>query len=236
MTAVSTSHPLSPASRQRFSELVRMIETTPSWGIEQKRKRKRQRKRLKAIINVANKMASREKRQAICMTLTYSDSRLFDKNHISRFIDNLRRWLKREHQTTLIYTWVLERATQLHYHLTIWLPAGILLDFNRLDRWWSWGSTWTERCRDLNRWADYMAKFDKPDIFFRKGTRLYGYGGLDAVAKIALARTSMPVWLLKILPRDDHARRIVGGGWVNLNTGERYLSPYRWTSRGIIRV
>lgn len=81
-----------------------------------------------------------------------------------------------------------------------------------------------------------MAKFDKPDIFFKKGTRLYGHGGLDLKAKIDLARTSMPLWLLKILPRDDHARRAVGGGWLNLKIGELYPSPYKWTPRRIIRV
>lgn len=151
MTEVSTSPSLSPASRQRFSELVKMIETTPSWSLEQKRKRKRQRKRLKAIMKVAHQTASREKKQAFCMTLTYADSKDFDGKQISQFIDNLRRWLKREHQATLTYVWVLERAMQLHYHLTIWLPAGARLDFKRLEKWWRWGSTWVERCRDLSR-------------------------------------------------------------------------------------
>lgn len=235
MTAVSTVT-LSPASVQRFYELVRVIETSPFRGIEQKRKRKKQRKRLKATMKVAQQTASREKKQAFCMTLTYANSKNFDGKQISKFIDNLRRWLKKEHKTTLTYVWVLERATQLHYHLTIWLPAGVLLDFNRLEKWWRWGSTWVERCRDLNRWSDYISKFNQPETSFKKGTRLYGYGGLDDKAKIDLARAAMPIWLRKVLPLDEHARRAVGGGWVNLNTGERYFSPYKWTSRGIIRV
>lgn len=50
----------------------------------------------------------------------------------------------------------------------------------------------------MSRWSSYIAKFTKPKKLFLRGTRLYGYGGLDEAAKTAIARKSMPVWLRKL--------------------------------------
>lgn len=227
---------VTPHSRLRFAELVKKIETSPSLSLEQRRRRKKQRAKLKNVIAEVNRMSASKKTYALCMTLTYKSADDFDTKNISSFIDKLRRWLRRTHKCKLVYAWALERESSLHYHLIIWLPLGVSLDMDRLSKWWSLGSTWLERCRDVYRWGSYIAKFAKPKKPFLRGTRLYGYGGLDATARIAIARKSMPVWLLRILPLKDRARRRKGGGWENLDTGEIYLSPYKWSPLGMLLV
>lgn len=225
---------VTPHSRSRFAELVKKIETSPSLSVEQKRRRKKQRAKLRNIITEANRMSVSNKTYALCMTLTYESTDDFQTKNISSFIDKLRRWLRRVHKRQLVYVWALERESCLHYHLIVWLPIGVSLSLDRLSKWWSFGSTWIERCRDVSRWGSYIAKFTKPKKLFLRGTRLYGYGGLDEAAKTAIARKSMPVWLRKLLPFGERARRRKGGGWENLDTGEVYLSPYAWSPRGIL--
>ena len=224
---------VTPHSRLRF-ELVHKIGISPSLSIEQRRRRKKQRAKLRSVITEANRMSVSKKTYAVCMTLTYARADDFDTKNISSFIDKLRKWLLREHKSKLVYAWALERETCLHYHLIIWLPLGVSLERERLSRWWILGSTWLERCRDVASWGSYIAKFAKPKKPFRRGTRLYGYGGLDAAARIAIVRKSMPVWLRKLIPFGEHARRRKGGGWENLDTGEIYFSPYKWSPLGML--
>ena len=79
----------------------------------------------------------------------------------------------------------------------------------------------------------YMAKFDSA-AKLPKGARLYGYGGLDDVGKMAVSQAGLPRWLLFHLPAGHPARRFPGGGWVDTVTGEIYRSPYIWTPRGAV--
>lgn len=225
---------VTPESVKRFAELVNKIETSPSLSREQRSRRKKQRAALKGVIAEAKRMSVRDKTYALCMTLTYEDEKDFDAKNISRFIDKMRRWLWRVHKFKLVYAWVLESESCLHYHLIVWLPLGVLLDKKRLGGWWSFGSTWLERCISVSKWGSYMAKFSPPKRPLRKGTRLYGYGGLDDAAQQSLARKSMPVWLKKRLPLGERARRRKGGGWENLDTGEIYFSPYVWSPLGML--
>ena len=168
--------------------------------------------------------------RAVALTLTYIDTATFSTKHISVFLGALRQALKRMGYR-LPYTWVLERASHLHYHLLLWLPRDYKLDRSKLSKWWRWGSTWLESCRSVKAWGCYMAKFDSTATL-PKSARLYGYGGLDEAGKLAVSRAALPRWLLAVLPGGHRARRHPGGGWADLATGELHRSPYIWTPWG----
>lgn len=217
------------ASLPRFAELVRKIETSPA--LSSRKRKNSARKKLTRVIREQSRLAKTAKLRAIALTLTYRDSTAFSPKHISNFMDHLRRTLKRTGHI-LPYTWVLEYAGQLHYHLILWLPRSFTLPPAKLSKWWPWGSTWVETCRSVGAWAKYIAKFDGTTKL-PKGARLYGYGGLDEAGKTAVLRAALPRWLLALLPAHNRARRHPGGGWVDMTTGEVHHSPYVWTPWGV---
>lgn len=167
------------------------------------------------------------------MTLTYASTSHFASKHISRFLDTLRKALRRRGHARLPYAWTLERSGRLHYHLIVWLPHGYEIDKAKLKRWWPYGSTWIENCRSPRAWARYIAKFD--DVMnLPKRSRAYGYGGLDEAGRATVARACLPRWLASILPKGHSASRCPGGGWFDTTTRAIYRSPYAWTPRGMI--
>jgi hypothetical protein len=219
-----------PASVARFAELVRKNERSAT---DSSRKRKNAgRKKLNSVINEQRRHARLANLRAVAVTLMYLDAAEFSQKHISAFLGALRQALKRMGYR-LPYAWVLERASHLHYHLIVWLPRDYKLDLTKLSKWWPWGSTWVESCRRVKAWGRYMAKFDSTATL-PKSARLYGYGGLDEAGKLAVSRATLPRWLLAVLPSGHRARRLLGGGWADLTTGEVYRSPYVWTPRGSV--
>ena len=116
---------------------------------------------------------------------------------------------------SLPYAWVLECASHLHYHFIVWLPRGHKLNQAKLSSFWPWGSTWLEICRSVGAWARYMAKFNSVAKLPR-GARLFGYGGLDEIGKMAVSRAGLPRWLLALLPVGHGGSRYAGGGWVDM--------------------
>jgi len=227
---VSSRPSTSAESAVRFAELVRKIGTSPASS--SRKRRKSARKKLIRVIREQRRHAKASKLRAVAVTLTYRDSACFSMKHISRFMDCLRRALKRMGHS-LSYTWVLHCAGQLHYHLMLWLPRGYYLDPDRLAKWWSWGSTWLACCRSVGALGRYMAKFENVTKL-PKGARLYGYGGLDDAGKMAASRASLPRWLLTLLPAGHCAQRCLEGGWVDTATGDIYCSPYIWTPWGCV--
>lgn len=229
--AVADVRHAATASLAKLAELVRKIETsaTPS----HRRRKSAARKKLLRVIKQQGVLAKKRSLQAVCMTLTYSSNEDFAAKNISDFLAKIRQVLKRRGEK-LLYAWVLEQASRLHYHLILWLPRNFWIDADRLKRWWGWGSTWFAACRSVKKWERYMAKFE-PRSVQMQGARLFGYGGLDDEAKAEVARTGMPRWLLDVLPRGQLARRSPGGGWANIVTGEIYKSPYVWTPRGCVQ-
>ena len=228
--AVDGRPSITSESVARFTELVNKIETSPATAL---RKRKNSaRKKLRSIIKEQKRYAKTAKLRAVALTLTYRDAKHFSKKHISGFLDRLRRALKRRGHIAP-YAWVLERASQLHYHLILWIPHGYTLDPAKVLKWWPWGSSWVEACRNVTAWGRYIAKFDSAAKVPR-GARLYGYGGLDDKGKLAISRNTCPRWLLALLPAGHRARRCRGGGWVDMTTGEIHRSPYKWTPWGAV--
>lgn len=222
------------ASARRFVKLVSKIGTSPhATAKDEIRQKKQRRKKGAHVIKETGRYASALGFRPICITLTYKNNIDFSTKHISAFFDKARRWAKRE-GFPLPYIWTLERAHQLHYHLTVWLPASLKLDISLINRWWKWGSTWVERCRSIKRWGKYITKFVTGAAFLPKGARVLGYGGIDTPTRQKIARGGWPVWLKALVPLGEHARRLKGGGWVNLFTGEVHFSPYVWLKGRIV--
>ncbi|MGS1118403.1 rolling circle replication-associated protein [Castellaniella sp. UC4442_H9] len=204
------------------------------------RSRPAARRRLKAALREQRRIARELGLEAVCVTLTYRAGETYTSKDLSKFRAALFAHVRRSHPTLKIplpYLWVLDRGGVgevkddvvttgvLHYHLLLWVPRGFPLR-ERLAKWWAHGSTWHERCRRPNDWTTYMTKATRAT--FPKGSRLYGCGGLDDVGKLAVARAGWPRWLLRHIPRGEHANRIVGAGWVHIETGVLYESPYVW--------
>lgn len=217
----------SASSATRFAELVKKTGTSAT--LAEKIRKAKTRKKLLRATREHRRQARTAGLRAVALTLTFGDDREFYSGYISGFLERVRKTLKRRGRG-LPYTWVLERGGRLHYHLMLWLPRDFVLDKRKLEQWWPWGATWTECCRHVTRWSRYMAKFESTG-HIAKGTRLFGYGGLDECGKTAVQRAGLPRWLQALLPRDGRARRFAGG-WINTETGELYVSPYVWTPGG----
>lgn len=229
-SAVARRPGITAASVARFTELVNKIGTSATPAI---RKRKNAaRKKLKCVIQEQMRYAKEANFRAVALTLSFSCDADFASKHISRFLDQVRRSLKCQDQC-LPYAWVLERASRLHYHLILWLPRGHVLEKGKLSRWWPWGSTWVAACGSVKGWGRYISKFDSITKL-PKRARLFGCGGLDSDGETAVARATLPQWLLALLPRAHRARRLAGEGWLDLETGQLHRSPYIWTPWGVM--
>lgn len=222
-------HPHIPPLRgpHGLGELVKKIETSAT---ALKKRVRICRKKLKAVTKEHRRIAKAKGLFAVAATLTFAQESDFCAKHITRFLNCLRSKLKRQgHQ--LLYAWVLERAGALHYHLALWLPRGFKLDCTELAKWWPWGSTWNEACRKVSAWIHYISKRNcKTNLPI--GARAFGCGGLDAQGKQTTQYAMFPRWLKAVVPPSAKVKRVAKVGWINLETGEVYESPWIWTPQG----
>jgi hypothetical protein len=211
----------------RLGELVNKIETTRT---QLKKRVGKMAKKLRKATRQHVRMAKEKGLYAVCLTLTYSKAEDFNKNHVSKFLAALRMKLNRLGHK-LPYLWVLERAPlALHYHFTLWLPRGFKLDSSDLSKWWKHGSTWVAACKKVRAWTEYLSKRESKERL-PISARMYGIGGLDTDGRKAVARASMPLWLIALVPQDASVRRCPGG-WLLKETGELLTSPFEWTPWG----
>ncbi|WP_424654505.1 rolling circle replication-associated protein [Castellaniella sp.] len=215
------------------------ISGTHTPASPRKKARKAARRKLLGVLPQMKRLAPIHNLYAVCLTLTYRDAVTHQAKDLSRFLQRLRLQVRRLHPgTPLPYLSSFDRAEHgsivdglLHYHLVLWLPRGFRLEHDRLERWWPHGSTWTERCKNLRDWVHYITK--PTSAIFPKGSHLYGYGGLDQTGKYAIGRSGWPIWLKRLIPYGEHAKRATGGGWVHIETGLWLESPWQWTPHGI---
>ena len=160
------------------------------------------------------------------LTMTYRPGVAWDRRHVSECLKRARHWMARR-GLRLRYVWVMELTKRgfPHYHVMVWLPLGVKLP--KLDDagWWPHGMTRME-------WAvcagGYMAKYvskgdDRP---MPEGARMYGAGGLEGAALREARWWAKPTWLRDAVTMDDQVARRVGGGWVDLDTGQVFRSPW----------
>jgi hypothetical protein len=136
--------------------------------------------------------------RCLFVTLTYRANTKGDPRDVSACLNRVRDWLARQGLPMYPYLWVaeLQKRGALHYHAMVWLPRRLHLP--KLDRcgWWKHGMTKVETARNpVGYLVKYASKFRAEDIArFRKGTRLYGYGGLVPEIKLAVRRARWPRW------------------------------------------
>lgn len=192
----------------RLRELVKKTETSRT----QHKKRLRQlTKKLRKVTWEHIRIAKSRGLYPVCMTLTYGTGQVFCKEGIKNFIRRLKAKVSRLGHKSL-YVWVLERATQFHYHLLVWLPQGFMPDHAQMSKWWEYGSTWTDRCTSARAWTEYMAKQETKNGLPARA-RAYGSGGLDPQGASEVARAMLPRWLLPLIPKGAVPVRCTGG-WI----------------------
>lgn len=171
------------------------------------------------------------RRRAAMVTFTYRPGAEWSPRHLSKYVRAVREWQKRRTRAPLRYVWVLEltKAGVPHYHMVVWLPRGLTLPKPDKSGLWPHGSTRIEWAR---RAVSYLAKYvSKAGPLVEagampRGARLYGSGGLSAVARSWRAWRLSPGWVRAIWTVDDKPRRATGGGWVARASGEWMPSRY----------
>lgn len=177
-------------------------------------------------------------------TLTYrGDNGDWKPEHISRYLDALRRWHYNKTGTkTLRYAWVaeLQQRGVIHYHVVVWLAAGLVPPkpdtcWRRVDRrghvhyeppMWPHGmSNRLLSHAPVAYLMKYASKIESKNLGgFPRGARIHGCGGLDAVGRGMRRWVNWPAYVQGNASCSDRFRPQKGGGFVNAETGE-FLPP-----------
>jgi hypothetical protein len=161
------------------------------------------------------------------VTTTYRPDVDWEPQHITELLKACREYLRRRGEV-LRYVWVLEltKAGKPHYHVLIWLPKGWSLPKPDKRGWWKHGSTrieWVKKA--VGYCAKYASKGAQPEDI-PIGARLYGVGGLDAIARAIKSWWLRPGWIRDVCSVSDDLTRAPGGGYLSRRTGEIY--PPQW--------
>ncbi len=171
------------------------------------------------------------------VTATYADEDGWQANHIAESTDRFRRWCDK-HGYPCQYTWVAEiqpgRAIRtgkevVHYHLIAWLPPKVVMPkwdvmVGRRRAFWPHGMTNTQIAKaGVGYLMKYLSKLGEFS-HFPKGLRLYGIGGLNAVARSVRTWINLPEWAKCSYGVGDLVRS--SRGFMVQATGEILKSPY----------
>ncbi|MBH1976865.1 MAG: hypothetical protein I8H67_00750 [Comamonadaceae bacterium] len=188
-------------------------------------------------------------------TLTYKgDNRNWRPEHISRFLDALRKWhySRTGHKTTR-YAWVAELQERgvIHYHVIVWLSNGLTppkpdTAWRRRDKHGNsyieppmWPHGMSNRLRSTAPVAylmKYASKIESKNIGrFPHGARIHGAGGLDPSGRSIRRWVLWPAYVQGNASVTDTYRPAPGGGYVNAETGELLLSEFAPTGGGFSR-
>jgi hypothetical protein len=163
------------------------------------------------------------------LTLTYRPDVLWDPRHISECLRKARQWLKRRH-IACRYVWVLEmtKAGKPHYHVVVWLPWPHKLPKLDQKNWWPHGMTRMEWARCAVGYVSKYVSKGQDNAVLPAGARMYAVGGLKGDALNEARWWALPGWLREQADKNQTVpRRRCGGGWVDLDNGEIFRSPWR---------
>jgi hypothetical protein len=177
--------------------------------------------------------------RAVMITLTYKPGQGWESDHMSSFIRHCRQYCKRR-GFTFRYVWVAELQEKrliryqcnvkeaVHYHILVWLPKGITFPKPDKQGWWPHGMTKLEWVRKtaVGYVAKYASKGEGSRFDFPKGCRICGSGGLNEAARSERAWWMLPRWVRDYWGIEDKPRRVEGGGFASLITGEWKPSPW----------
>lgn len=181
--------------------------------------------RLRKNLGVSAKLLSESKGRCWMLTWTYADASGWNKDHVMRALDLLRKWLKRQFKWSLKYLWVMETATRKsghqqgqvapHYHVVVWVPHAVERADLAMDArgWWPHGLTNAIKAVAPVRYVmKYASKFDNAGSF-PKGARCYGIGGLDASGRNVRRWINWPSFVQGRASINCKWTRATGGGW-----------------------
>ena len=182
----------------------------------------------------------------LMVTLTYAGTNAdWRPEHVSKFIKHCREWLKRR-DVRFRYVWVaeLQKRGVIHYHVAIWLPAGVNLPKPDQAGWWPHGMTRIETARAAVPYLmKYLSKGGTADRYrLPRSARSYGGGGLEATMRLARRWLGLPSF---VRARADVAqsagwKRAVGGGWCDpdgviwASEFERVYAGDRWALEKVL--
>ena len=171
------------------------------------------------------------------VTLTYRNPDEWQPRHVSGFVDCLQKWGAREGYGALPYVWSAEIQENrlrvygdavVHYHLVVWLPAGVELPQPDTRGWWKHGMTNREVARNA---LSYIMKYATKGCGapYPRGLRLCGYGGLTSMARAVRYWLCLPGWIhARLRSGMQRVTRQGGGWWMAEGTGELLRSA--WSS------
>jgi hypothetical protein len=168
------------------------------------------------------------------VTPTYRPGVEWSAGHMSEFVEAAGAWMRRQGHR-FVYAWVaeLQERGAVHFHLLIWLPAGVF--FPRADArgWWPHGTTRTTRCdRPIGYLTKYASKLEQKEGAFPRGLRLHGQGGLNAERREVRSWLMLPSYVRDHFERAARVRRI-RGGFVSLESGEFLRSEWELVDHAI---
>lgn len=184
----------------------------------------------------ASHQAELPDQKPIMVTLTYEFAECWRPTDISAFLHILRSHCRRR-EVIPRYTWVaeLQERGAVHYHVLLWLPAGMRLPKPDKEGWWPHGHTKIERVKHTA--VAYISKYisktadavngSTSSSRFPKGCRIYGHGGLSVTSRTALKFSRLHSWLKRRCPVPGQAIRIPRTGWIDSHTGEVIGYRYR---------
>lgn len=196
------------------------------------------------------------KNQQIWMqTLTYAgDNSAWRPEHISRYLDDLRRWhYARTGSKKVRYAWVaeLQQRGVIHYHVIVWLAAGLTppkpdTPWRRTDKRGNvyhepamWPHGMSNRMRSTAPVAylmKYASKIESKNVGrFPRGSRIHGAGGLDESGRCIRRWVLWPAYVQGNASVSDRFRPAPGGGFANAETGELLRAEYAPTGGGFSR-
>lgn len=146
------------------------------------------------------------------ITLTYARDGMWDAGHISLLLKNYREWFRRNAKHCAIsechYVWVMEMTAigRPHYHIVMWMPAGVKPPLPDRQGWWPHGAT---QAIFAHSPVGYLAKYaskqeTKSGRHMPKGARLWGYGGLKMVERGPVAFALAPSWVKRLVHHESH--------------------------------
>lgn len=192
-------------------------------------------KRLRSTVLTAARLHIQQKSKwrVLMVTLTYAPEFEYQPHQLAQLVRHIRQYLKRKN-IEMRYAWVMEftKRGRPHYHLLVWLPLGLTLPKPDKRGWWPYGMTKIEWARNA---IGYIAKYaSKADSLHRPelGARMHGNGGLTGEALLEQRWWHLPTWAREFGQPSDRLCRRVGGGILNPETGEVFLTPWRVFFKG----
>lgn len=189
-------------------------------------------KRLQCSVLTAARLHTqvKSKWRQVMVTTTYRLGQYWHPQDITGLVKRIRQWLSRKN-IEMRYVWVMEYTKKgaPHYHMIVWLPLGVTLPHADRRGWWTKGCTNQKWARSA---VGYLAKYVSKGsdlVQYVRGARHHGNGGMEGETLLEQRWWKLPGWLRGTVQPSDRVRRAetgTGGGYVNPDTGECFLSPY----------